>query len=107
MPSARARIAALAAVFAVLIPLSAPAETLRSELGISAVVVSSVATSYDPARPAGQRLALEAANGGSLDLNSVGLYVQDERYLDAGAAERAIEARLRGSSEPVVVSLVF
>ena len=106
MPSARARIAALAAVLVALFPLAAPAETLRSEVTISALVVSSIATSYDPARPPGQRLAL-TGEGGALDLTTVGLYVQDERFLDAGAAERAIEARLRASREPVVVSLVF
>jgi hypothetical protein len=103
---AHARIAALATALTVLIPLAAPGETLRSDMTISAVVVSSVATSYESARPAGQRLGLTGSNG-SLDLRTVGLYVQHERYLDASAAERAIEVQLQGSREPVVVSLVF
>lgn len=105
--SLRTRIAALAAALAVLLPLAAPAEMLHSEVGISAVVVSSAAAGYDAARPTGQRLTLIGESGAGLDLRTVGLYVGGERYDDAAAAERAIAAALRGTNEPVVVSLVF
>ena len=102
----RARIFALVTALSALFPLAARAETLHESMAVSAVVVSSVAASYDSALPPGQRLALTGGTG-ALDLASVGLYVQGERYLDASAAESAIEAQLRVSHEPVVVSLVF